>query len=55
MISHDDDFSENDEDAVGGVVEPMRNRVSTAVARNPDQKQVECKQHLLYARHAQVE
>lgn len=40
MISHDDDFTENEEDAVGGVIEPMRNRVSTAVPRNPDQKQV---------------
>ena len=40
MISHDEDFSENDEEAVGGVLEPVRNRVSTAVPRDPAQKQV---------------
>lgn len=40
MISHDDDFSEIEDEAVGGVVEPLRNRVSTAVPRDPGQKQV---------------
>lgn len=40
MISHDDEFTENEEEAVGGVIEPLRNRVSTPVPRNPDQKQV---------------
>lgn len=40
MISHDDDFAENDGDTVGGVIEPMQNRVSTVVPRDPGQKQV---------------
>lgn len=40
MISYDDDFTENSDDGVGSVIEPIRNRVSTAVPRNPDQKQV---------------
>jgi hypothetical protein len=40
MNSPYDNISENDEDEVGGVIEPVRNRVSTAVPRNPDQKQV---------------
>ena len=40
MISHDDEFTENEEEAVGGVIEPLRNRVSTPVPRNPDQKVV---------------
>lgn len=40
MNSPYDSFSENDDDEVGGVVEPIRNRVSTVTPRNPDQKQV---------------
>lgn len=40
MISPDGDFTENDDDAVGGVIEPVRKRVSTVSRRNPEEMQV---------------
>lgn len=40
MISHDDENSENYDDAVGGVIEPVRNRVSTPVPRDNSEKRV---------------
>jgi len=40
MISHGDDFTENYDDAVGGVIEPVRNRVSTPIPRDVSEKRV---------------
>jgi hypothetical protein len=40
MISPNSDFSENDVDEVGGVLEPIQNTVSTAVPRDPSQKRI---------------
>ena len=40
MNSPYDSFTENDDDEVGGVIEPIRNRVPTATPRNPDQKKI---------------
>lgn len=38
MISYDDDNSENYDDTVGGVIEPVRKTISTPVPRDPKQK-----------------
>lgn len=40
MISPNDDFSENDTDTVGGVIEPVRKTISTVSRRNPQEMQV---------------
>lgn len=40
MISHGDDNSENYDDAVGGVIESVRNRVSTPIPRDVSEKRV---------------
>lgn len=40
MISYGDDFPENDDDEVGGVLEPVRKTLSTPVPRDPARKVV---------------
>lgn len=39
-LMSDDDFTENDDDTVGGVIEPVRKTISTVARRNPEEMQV---------------